>query len=247
MAPIYLILARPVCSRLSTNCRSGRRFAVLAWALLACLALSSAPQRAWAGTLVSFNFNVGTVEVDLFNGLTPTTVSNFLQYVNGNAWDNSVIHRATTVGNTGLAVVQGGGFTYSDAAQNFAATQSFGLIPLEYSRANSIGTIAMARYYDQANPSNTTTASNQWFFNTSDNSTVLNQSNGGGYAVFGWIVGPGLSVVDQIDGIGTGGCKPITSARRRFTTATTSGLFRRSPPTRPPNSRPTRSPPRPTW
>ncbi len=156
------------------------------------------------------------MKVDLFNNLTPTTVTNFLQYVNGNAWNDSVIHRATTVANTGLAVVQGGGFTYNDSSQSFVPTQAFDLIPLEYSRANTIGTLAMARYADSNDPTNTTTASNQWFFNTSDNSSILSQSNHGGYAVFGWIVGTGLSVIDQIDGIGTGGLQSYNVSGASF-------------------------------
>ena len=59
------------------------------------LAIFSADQVARAGTLVQFNFNVptgvdnaGSVLVDLFDDLTPATVTNFLNYVNSGEYQN---------------------------------------------------------------------------------------------------------------------------------------------------------------
>ena len=43
----------------------------------------------------------------------------------------------------------------------------------------------------------------QWFINTKDNTTNLGQANSGGYAVFGWVVGSGMSVVDAIAAVPT--------------------------------------------
>jgi peptidyl-prolyl cis-trans isomerase A (cyclophilin A) len=162
--------------------------------LLAALVSGSSPT-ATADTIVAFDFaNFGTVQVELFNTVAPVTVANFLNYVTSGRYDASMIHRV----DTGLGVIQGGGFT--SQAQPIATDP---LIPLEYSLPNTRGTIAMARFFDSQNPSNTTTASSQWFINTHDNSTVLNQSNGGGYAVFGQVLGNGMDVIDAIAAVPT--------------------------------------------
>lgn len=169
---------------------SGLVLSVRVLALVALLATS-----AQAGALVRLDYaNFGSVYIDLFDNLTPTTASNFLQYVNKGTYNNTIIHRV----DTGVGVIQGGGFD-----QKANAITNFGNIPLEYSRANTRGTISMARYYDQANPSNTTTGSSQWFINTKDNTASLGQANNGGYAVFGWIVGSSMSVVDNIAAVPT--------------------------------------------
>jgi peptidyl-prolyl cis-trans isomerase A (cyclophilin A) len=172
-----------------------------AWRGLLCAVLATLALPARAGTLVNFNFtNFGSVQVDLFDDLTPGTVTNFVQhYLTPGRYNDSMIHRV----DTGLGVIQGGGFTSQAQA---IATSADPLIPLEYSRANTRGTIAMARFKDPndtATSINTSTASSQWFINTKDNSTNLNQANGGGYAVFGWVVGPGMTVVDSIAAVPT--------------------------------------------
>lgn len=175
-----------------------RRTATRRWrwtlALVACLLLGGLP-RSFAGTLLNFNTNMGTIQVDLFDDLMPGTVANFLSYVNSSAFANTLVHRSTSLADTGLAVIQGGGYTATTGAGGVSlvpiATDD--PIALQYSRANSRGTIAMAR---QAPPD---TATSQWFINTTDNSTTLGQSNGGGYAVFGWVVGTGMSIADTIN------------------------------------------------
>jgi peptidyl-prolyl cis-trans isomerase A (cyclophilin A) len=176
------------------GCRPG-----WAWRGLLCAVLAMLAVPARGGTLVNFNFtNFGSVQVDLFDDLTPITVTNFVQhYVTPGRYNDSMIHRV----DTGLGVIQGGGFT-----SQAAAIQTDPLIPLEYSRANTRGTIVMARFKDPNDTPtsiNTTTASSQWFINTKDNSTTLDQANGGGYAVFGWVVGPGMTVVDSIAAVPT--------------------------------------------
>jgi peptidyl-prolyl cis-trans isomerase A (cyclophilin A) len=158
--------------------------------LLLCFAVFAA--RAQASTLVSLNFtNFGSVQLDLFDDLVPTTVNNFVQnYVATGLYNDSMIHRV----DTGLGVIQGGGFTSAGAA---IATSP--PIALEYNRANTRGTISMAR----TGATNTNTATSQWFINTDDNTTDLGASNAGGYAVFGWVVGPGMQVVDNIAAVPT--------------------------------------------
>ena len=158
---------------------------------LALLALACPATRA-GGTLVQMNYaGLGSVQIDLFDDLSPLTVDNFVnRYAATGRYNDSMIHRV----DTGLGVIQGGGFTKAAAAINTAADP---MINLEYSRANTRGTIAMAR------SSNVNSAISQWFINTADNTTNLGTSNGGGYAVFGWVVGPGMGVVDAIAAIPT--------------------------------------------
>ncbi len=156
---------------------------------LAGLAVLSCGEVAKAGTLVNFNFaNFGTVQVDLFDDLTPVTVANFLSYVNSGKYSDTVIHRSVP-----NFVIQGGGFN----TQGTAITTS-PPIALEYSRANTRGTIAMAR---TASPNS---ATSQWFFNTGlDNSGSLGPGpNGPGYAVFGWVL-TGMGAVDTIAALPT--------------------------------------------
>ncbi len=143
--------------------------------------------------------NFGTVQVDLFDDLVSTTVNNFLtNYVATGRYSNTMIHRSVS-----NFVIQGGGFEADDGA----AIATNPPIALDYIRANTRGTIAMARTGDGGNPNATTTATSQWFINTADNSTSLAPAPGNaalhiperfGYAVFGSVVGPGMSVVDSI-------------------------------------------------
>ena len=141
------------------------------------------------GTLVQMNYaNFGSVQIDLFDDLVGTTVDNFLGYVNSSSYDGTIIHRV----DTGLGVIQGGGFEPSGAGITTNPA-----IPLQYNRANTRGTISMAR--QQALDS----ATSQWFINTVDNTTSLGAANNGGYAVFGWVVGPGMTVVDDIAAVPT--------------------------------------------
>jgi peptidyl-prolyl cis-trans isomerase A (cyclophilin A) len=182
--------------------RAGGQRCALAVALLVLLCARGAP----AGTLVQMNYaNFGSVQIDLFDDLSPISVNNFVsRYVATGRYADTMIHRV----DTGLGVIQGGGFAASNAAA--VATAADPMITLEYSRANTRGTIAMAR------TAALNSATSQWFINTDNNTNDLGQANGGGYAVFGWIVGPttgqttnpapglaGMSVVDAIAALPT--------------------------------------------
>ncbi len=159
------------------------------------LALLLAPSSAaWGqtgtGTLVQFDFgNFGQVQIDLFDDLVPATVANYLQYIHAGTYQNSMVHRVDTQ----LGVVQGGGYNAEGVVLS-----AFDPIALQYSRANTRGTIGAARTSDTL--AGTTS---QWFINTQDNSTTLGPSNDGGYAVFGWVVGTGMSVIDSIAAVPT--------------------------------------------
>jgi peptidyl-prolyl cis-trans isomerase A (cyclophilin A) len=168
--------------------RARGRCCALAVAVIALLGARSG----LAGTLVQMNYaNFGSVQIDLFDDLTPATVNNFLTgYVATGRYTDTMIHRV----DTGFGIIQGGGYTTSVAKVDTTADPT---ISLQYSRANTRGTIAMAR-----TPA-PNSATSQWFINTDDNTTTFGQSNGGGFAVFGWVVGPGMSVIDSIAAVPT--------------------------------------------
>jgi len=157
-----------------------------------------------AGTIVSFDFtNFGTVQVELFDSEAPVTVANFLTYVTGGRYNDTMIHRV----DTGLGVVQGGGFT-----KTAAGIPTNAAIPLEYSHPNERGTLAMARMADNGDVTQTATATGQWYFNTVDNTTRLGPAPADpahgipqtfGYAVFGQVLGNGMDVIDAIAAVPT--------------------------------------------
>jgi len=125
--------------------------------------------------------------------LTPTTVSNFLSYADDGSYDNTIIHRSVSD-----FVVQGGGFTAPSVAADQPDSDPVtiptkGTSTNEPGNSNLRGTIAMAKLGGQPN-----SATSQWFVNLSDN-TFLDSDNGG-YAVFGEVLGDGMTVVDVMAG-----------------------------------------------
>ena len=140
------------------------------------------------GQVVQFDTVSGKFNVEMLASAAPTSVTNFLSYVGNKSYTSTIIHRSAALGGgTANRIVQGGGFTSALGSVTTAAP-----IALEYNLPNTRGTIAMARTTDL------NSATSQWFFNVDDNTTALGTSNGGGYAVFGRVIGTGMSVVDTI-------------------------------------------------
>ncbi len=163
------------------------------------IAASSAP----SNTVVRFEVIRGTnalgvVDVEMFDQEKPATVRNFLLYVRSGAYSNSFFHRDVP----GF-IVQGGGFTVTNPSSTNAPTATnfpsatniyaaynsvtdFGKLTNEFlvgSRmSNVFGTIAMAKLGDDPN-----SASSQWFFNLANNTTNLDNQNGG-FTVFGRVL-----------------------------------------------------------
>lgn len=171
-------------------------------ALLACFAIPRSAAAQNTGTLVNFDFGAfGSVKVDLFDGLEQATVLNFLQnYALPGLYNGTIIHRSDQLAPPGVPVgaIYGGGFSVTSTS--IIPVQTVAPINLLYSRANTAGTIAMRR--DDTDPNS---ATSQWFFNAANNSAAL--APGGttpdGYAVFGWIVGPGKSTINGIAALPT--------------------------------------------
>lgn len=135
-----------------------------------------------AATIVEIQTNQGNFEVNLYDNGTPQTVANFLSYVNGAAYDNSIIHRSVS-----NFVIQGGGFD-----NTFGSITSNAPVVNEPEFANVRGTIAMAKLAGDPD-----SATNQWFINLGNNTANLDAQNGG-FTAFGEVVGDGMDVVDAI-------------------------------------------------
>lgn len=139
---------------------------------------------------------------------TPTTVDNFLGYVNSGFYVGTVIHRVSP----GF-VVQGGGYTAPLDANTQNLKTAGAPIPLEVGKglSNTQWTIAMARTADAAS------ATSQFFINLVDNSGALDPGLTAGYAVFGSVT-TGTADVSAIAGapcialplfLPAGECTPI--------------------------------------
>jgi cyclophilin family peptidyl-prolyl cis-trans isomerase/uncharacterized protein (DUF2141 family) len=144
-----------------------------------------------ADPIVTVNTNFGNFQIQLLPSAAPQSVANFLSYVDSGAYTNTIFHRSVP----GF-VEQAGGFT--STSDTFTTTSAISTIPtsaaipLEYNLPNTLGTVAMAR------TSSLNSATDQWFVNLVDNTQTLGQSNGGGYAVFGNVLGNGMQVLNAI-------------------------------------------------
>ncbi len=155
-----------------------------------------------SATIVQFQTNLGTFEVNLYDETTPITVNNFLSYVNDMSYNETVIHRSVP-----NFVVQGGGYTLDSDVQ-LDDIESKGAIQNEPVHTSIRGTIAMAKLGGNPN-----SATSEWFINLKDNSTTLDNQNGG-FTVFGEVIGDGMSVVDAIASLP----RPLVNTNTAFPT-----------------------------
>ncbi len=135
--------------------------------------------------------NLGTMDFILYNTATPQTVTNFLSYVNnpsstGN-YNGAVFHRSMP----GF-IVQGGAFKVQSAPNNFTATTTTASPINEPGISNLRGTVAMAK--TELGPS---TATNQFFVNLANNSSNLDNQNGG-FTAFARVALSGMAVADAM-------------------------------------------------
>jgi cyclophilin family peptidyl-prolyl cis-trans isomerase len=143
-----------------------------------------------SGQVVQFDTVLGKFNVELLANAAPKHVANFLQYVAAGSYTNSFFHRSAALDSGGISIVQGGGYTWGGSSVSTIGKLS--AVPLEYNLPNSVGTLAAAR------TSNINSATSEWYFNVRDNSTTLGPLNGGGYTVFGRVIGSGMTVVSAI-------------------------------------------------
>ncbi len=142
--------------------------------------------------MVSLHTNFGIISLELDAARAPETVKNFLAYVEGGHYANTLFHRVID----GF-MIQGGGFEPgmkqkpTRAAVKNEATN--GLKNVRY-------TVAMARTSDPHS------ATAQFFINVNDNGFLDHTAptpQGWGYCVFGRVA-EGREVVDRIKAVKTG-------------------------------------------
>lgn len=140
---------------------------------------------------IRFKTTLGDIDVQMMRNFAPATVDNFLAYMNSGRFNNTFFHRSQS----GF-VIQAGGWTFRDNA--LARITADPAVKNEYNLSNTRGTIAMAKLDGDPN-----SATSEWFFNLGDNSTNLNNQNGG-FTVFGRITNQaGLTVMDTIGAVQT--------------------------------------------
>ena len=139
-------------------------------------------------TVVRFETNFGDVDIELFDGAAPVSVANFLNYVTSGRYEDTFFHRRARAADSGVEVLQGGAFAYKNDTGLDVRRTDAPIIRETTGRSNLERTIAMAR----TNAINT--ATNQFYFNTSDNVNLDPTGPNNGFAVFGRVI-QGWSIV----------------------------------------------------
>ena len=141
--------------------------------------------------LILMETTSGDVLLELFPDKAPATVENFLRYVDGGFYANTIFHRVIKE-----FMIQGGGLTLRMEEKPTKA-------PVKNEAGNGLknlrGTLAMARTADPHS------AAAQFFINTVDNPELdhtAETTEGFGYCVFGK-VSDGMDVVDKIEKLKT--------------------------------------------
>lgn len=138
--------------------------------------------------VVRLETSMGVIEVELNRMRAPVTSNNFLRYVLEGEYDGTIFHRVMP----GF-VVQGGGYT-SEIRER---TEHESIINESGNGLQNIrGSIAMARYDDPHS------ATNQFFFNMENNTSLDPNTRSWGYAVFGEVI-TGMDVLEAISDVET--------------------------------------------
>ena len=160
---------------------------------------------------------LNTVFIELFDD-RPLTRDNFLQYVDAELYDGTIMHRLARD-----FVLQGGGFypevideptslgfsldpnarvdlDGNPATGNPTVDNEFDNDPM---RSNLRGTLAMAKVGN-----NPDSATNQYFFNLRDSNAANLDEQNGGFTVFAQVVGNGMDLIDIYNGLGITNLNP---------------------------------------
>lgn len=144
--------------------------------------------------LVRLTTSLGEIVVQMVDD-APITTENFLQYVEEGFYDGTIFHRVVPD-----FVVQGGGFLPGMIMQDGIRDPIMN--EFSPSRSNLRGTVAMAKLGGDPD-----SATSQFFFNLGDNSSNLDNQNGG-FTVFAEVI-EGLDVVDAISMVPLSGESPV--------------------------------------
>jgi len=138
---------------------------------------------------IKLETSMGEIVVELNRLRAPASANNFLRYVLEGEYDGTIFHRVMP----GF-VVQGGGYTKEIEEKTLHASvcneSGNGL-------KNVTGSIAMARFDDPHS------ATRQFYFNMSNNTSLDPNSRSWGYTVFGEVVS-GIEVLEAIAAVETG-------------------------------------------
>jgi peptidyl-prolyl cis-trans isomerase A (cyclophilin A) len=178
--------------------RTRRSFLCSAIAAILSLSVHAAPPQAAVdpatttpgpgNPVVVFKTTKGTFKMELFPAQVPKTVENFLRYVDGGFYDDTIFHRVIR-----NFVVQGGGFT---PELEMKPTLPPVKIEARSDLGNKRGTVAMARN------DNVNSATSQFFINLVDNADLNRSARSFGYTVFGRVI-EGMDVIDRISQVQT--------------------------------------------
>ena len=142
--------------------------------------------------MIRFHTSLGEFDIELDEARAPETSRNFLEYVRGEFYSNTVFHWVID----GF-MIQGGGF---EPGMRQKPSQSPIKNEAENGLTNQRYTVAMARTSDPHS------ATAQFFINVADNDFLNHTSTtpqGWGYCVFGRVAA-GEDVVDRIKAVKTG-------------------------------------------
>ena len=150
-----------------------------------------------ANTVLKFETILGDLHIRMLDNDAPKMVANFLNYVNQGDYNDSFFHRLVP----GF-VLQGGGFNLTGDPATGGLVRKGPQVDNEFGRSNVRGTLAMAKmaHPDDGGPPDggPDSATNQFFFNLSDNNAGNLDNQNGGFTVFAYVIGDGMEVVDLL-------------------------------------------------
>jgi cyclophilin family peptidyl-prolyl cis-trans isomerase len=158
---------------------------------LAAVAFAAGPVRA-ENTVVLMDTSLGKIKIELFDDKVPTTVKNFLSYVDDKFYDDVIFHRVMGKENsTRDFMIQTGGYT-----SGMKEKKPKEPIKNENGKESNVrGTLAMA-----LKPGDKDSGTSQFYINLTDNSYL----DKAGHTVFGKVI-EGMEVVDKIKAVKTTG------------------------------------------
>jgi cyclophilin family peptidyl-prolyl cis-trans isomerase len=150
----------------------------------------------------------GSIVFNLKGNTAPTTVDNFLRYVNSGFYTGTIFHRVIDFNNPQAGpeydVVQGGSYT-SATSGTLPAPKATPYDPIAFEATgggNVQWTAAMARTNDL------NSATSGFFFNVKNNTAAFDPSSGPGYAVFA-DVSTSAAIITQISQISGSACTSL--------------------------------------
>jgi peptidyl-prolyl cis-trans isomerase A (cyclophilin A) len=165
--------------------------AVVAAALLACLAPGAAPRaQDSSNPQVKITTNMGEFVVEVRVDRAPLTGANFLRYVREGFYNNTLFHRVIS-----NFVIQGGG--HDATTQNLKPTHEAVFNESGNGLQNKRGAVGLARAEGPHS------GNAQFYVDLVDNPDLDPVPTRWGYAVFGRVVA-GMDVVDRIGEVATG-------------------------------------------